>query len=220
MQHKTFALLLTLLLAQFGCLSYEATPSEVAADAEALTASSFVCTDPGPGGTTVNGSELWTSAPAMRGAYTSQTLDTVVFFKYFGDTSTLLPLADGSIRRQVCAQVLKQDPCNILYVCWRTAGLVQTLMKSNPTQHTSAQCGDNGYTTVAQYGNGPFLLPDPNYVHSLRVTLDSGHTFLNVITDASAVHHYTLPASATALSPTVFGLRSDNSVVHFTSVSP
>lgn len=198
-----------------GCAVSGSLEVEATSDAEALTASSFTATD----GTVSVESMLWTSSPSMRGAYTSGQDATVVMFEYLGDTATLVPLSDGTYRRQVCAQVLKQDPCNVLYACWRNTGLVQVSMKSNPTQHTSAVCGDGGYTTVGQF-NGPALASSDTLVHALRLTLNGAHTTLTTQVDAAAPVQYSLPASTTALSPTTFGLRSDNSVLHFITVTP
>ena len=188
---------------------------EVASDHEALIAESFTAAD----GTLTVPAMLWTSSPSMRGAYPSGQDDTVVMFEYLGDTATLVALADGTYRRQVCAQVLFQDPCNVLYACWRNTGLAQVLMKSNPTQHTSAECHDGGYTIVGQF-TGPALTSSDKVVHYLHLTLDSAHTTLTTQTDTTAPAQYSLPASAAALTSPVFGLRSDNSIIHFITVTP
>lgn len=198
-----------------GCAGWAPEVEAAAPDAEALTASAFTATD----GTVTVETMLWTSSPSMRGAYTTGQNATVIMFEYLGDTSTLVPLSDGSIRRQVCAQVLKQDPCNVLYACWRTSGLVQVTMKSNPTLHTSDECGDGGYTTVGMF-NGPALTSSDKVVHLLGLTLNSAHTTLTTTVDTAAPVQYALPASTAALSSTTFGLRSDNSILHFITVTP
>lgn len=207
----TLALMLALSACTDSAPEVEAAPEYDAA----LTASSFTATD----GTVSVESMLWTSSPSMRGAYTTGQDDTVVMFEYLGDTATLIPLSDGTYRRQVCAQVLKQDPCNVLYACWRNTGLVQVSMKSNPTQHTSSECGDGGYTTVGQF-TGPALTSSETLVHSLHLTLNSGHTTLTTQVDATTPVQHSLPSSTTALTSTVFGLRSDNSVLRFLTVTP
>jgi len=130
-------------------------------------------------------------------------------FTYLGPTEVLQALASGELRRQVGLKLRAQDGCNVVYVMWRLApkpGLVVSI-KSNPRQHTSAACGNRGYTIVRPRQREPVPLIARGASHVLRADLDGSS--LRVHVDGTLVWEGRLPPEALAFDGPV-GLRTDN----------
>jgi hypothetical protein len=71
-------------------------------------------------------------------------------FGYRGEAENGEPLEGGEFRIQIGQKLLSADPCNLVYVIWRlypTESIVVSV-KRNPEEHTSAECGNRGYTNV------------------------------------------------------------------------
>ncbi len=73
-----------------------------------------------------------------------------VHFTYLGSTGNEARLGSGELRRQFGLKLRAQDACNLVYAMWRIepeSKLVVSI-KSNPGQHTSAECGNRGYRNI------------------------------------------------------------------------
>src|SRR3954471_4726053 len=72
-------------------------------------------------------------------------------FRLLGPSDEVVPLGSGLVRQQIGLKLLAADPCNLVYVMWRTApdSRIAIFVKRNAGQTTSAQCGNRGYTDVA-----------------------------------------------------------------------
>ncbi|HYH94856.1 MAG TPA: hypothetical protein VD972_02720, partial [Hyalangium sp.] len=95
------------------------------------------------------------------------------------------------------------------YVMWRLApkpGLVVSV-KSNPGQHTSTACGNQGYATVRPHRRKPVPPIAPGVSHVLRAELEGQR--LRVRVDGTLVWEGELPPEALAFQGPI-GLRTDN----------
>lgn len=159
------------------------------------------------------GGQLRVEAPKMRAVASGTTGPvTELRFTYLGPTEVEKPLASGELRRQLGLKLRAQDGCNVVYVMWRLApkpGVVVSL-KRNPGQHTSAECGNRGYTTVRARRRSAVPELKPNQAHVLRAEL-SGKT-LRVRVDGAAVWEGELPAEAFTFDGPP-GVRTDNARV-------
>lgn len=130
-------------------------------------------------------------------------------FTYLGPTAETAPLASGDVRRQLGLKLLAADGCNLVYVMWRLAPEPKVVVstKINPGQHTSAECGNRGYTNLKPLGK-PHLPPvTPGSRHTLRAELTGGN--LRAWADGALVWAGSLGPAAAELHGTV-GLRTDN----------
>ena len=71
-------------------------------------------------------------------------------FTYLGSTLNEAPLASGEMRRQFGLKLRAQDACNLVYAMWRIEpeSKLVVSVKSNPGEHTSAQCSNQGYQNI------------------------------------------------------------------------
>ena len=138
--------------------------------------------------------------------------------RYWGPTSRLVPLGSGEIREQFGFKMRAEDPCNLIYVMWRfknpsdagAPGQVVVQVKSNPGMHTSAECKNGGYRTIAPTQHTDIPVPQEGDFHTLRATLNGSHLVVIVDNDADdPVWEGDLGAETTALNGPV-GIRSDN----------
>lgn len=99
----------------------------------------------------VPGQRLSVTVPKMR-AYVNAHTEPVaeVRFTYLGSTGNESPLASGEMRRQFGLKLRAQDPCNLVYAMWRIEpeSKIVVSVKSNPGEHTSAQCSNHGYQNI------------------------------------------------------------------------
>jgi hypothetical protein len=147
--------------------------------------------------------------PELRGyAPGSSGTSASLSFSAFGDTTPLIPLASGAIRRQICLKLRAADGCNLIYACWRLGtSHVVVQVKSNPGMHDANACGVNGYSTMAAAWSTTvptFLDGQP---HSLAADLDGAS--LQVAVDGASVWDGAIdPVALTVDGPV--GIRSDN----------
>ena len=135
-------------------------------------------------------------------------------FQLRGASTTTAPLGSGIVRQQIGLKLLAADPCNLVYVMWRSAPdrVIEIQVKSNPGQTTSAQCGNRGYNTIAVV---PLATPPASDArpHALearvRPTAD-GADALTVFADKTVVWQGTLPTALVAGLDGPAGVRSDN----------
>lgn len=137
-------------------------------------------------------------------------------FTYQGPTDKDIPLGSGEMRRQFGLKLLAEDACNLLYVMWRfePASKIVVSVKSNPGQHTSAECGNRGYTNLkpSRASKSVPAIP-PGSSHQLQAILHGQE--LNVFADGSPAWEGSIPSDASLLKGPV-GVRSDNAGLSFT----
>lgn len=130
-------------------------------------------------------------------------------FKYLGPTRVQKALASGESRQQLGLKLRAQDGCNVVYVMWRLgpkAGL-HVSVKSNPKNHTSAECGNRGYTRVRARRELPVPKLVPGASHTLYAEWEG--PALRIQVDGILAWEGTLPPEAFDFEGPV-GLRTDN----------
>jgi hypothetical protein len=155
-------------------------------------------------------SGLAVDSPKMRAFLNRATGQSIeARFKYLGATAHDSPLGSGEIRRQFGLKLRAQDACNLVYAMWRIepeAKLVVSV-KTNPGDHSSAECGNRGYRNVKPARAAPVPILRPGDTHVLRAEL--GGTSMRVLIDGHPVWEGEVGAEALRLVGPV-GLRSDN----------
>lgn len=159
---------------------------------------------------------LWRAEdPVYRASYSSEVRSSAeLWFTHLGDSNTIVPLADGTIRKQIGMMARVPNPCNVLYIMWHLApdNVVEVSFKSNPGQTTSAQCGDAGYTFLTPTTN---VTPPPfndGKQHKLGWAIVG--TTLSVYCDGVLSWQGTVPTAAINLVGPV-GIRADNCKFNF-----
>jgi hypothetical protein len=146
-------------------------------------------------------------------AYTQPVAE--VRFTYLGPTANDAPLASGEMRRQFGLKLRAQDACNLVYAMWRIEpeAKIVVSVKSNPGEHTSAQCGNRGYQNIKPRRSSP--VPPLNFgsAHTLRAEMNA--TELKVFADNSLVWEGSVGPDALTFDGPI-GVRSDNLRLQFT----
>lgn len=135
-------------------------------------------------------------------------------FTYLGGTSQESKLGSGAIRRQFGLKLRAQDPCNLVYAIWRVdpeAKLVVSV-KRNPTQHTSAECGNHGYVNIKPRKTSAVPRLEAGQSHTLRAEMKGAE--LRVFADNQEVWEGDVGSDAAKLDGPV-GVRSDNARLEF-----
>jgi hypothetical protein len=165
-------------------------------------------------------SELQTDSAEMRAVqrdHGRHATSARLAFRFLGNSTVTKPLGSGLVRRQIGLKLRAADPCNLLYVMWRTYPdrVIEISIKRNPGQHTSTECGNNGYSDVA-------VIPELAAVHrrhllkaDTRRTAD-GSLVVAVYADSKLVRKVTLAPDLTAGLDGPIGVRSDNGRYRFT----
>jgi hypothetical protein len=132
-----------------------------------------------------------------------------VRFTYLGGTPNEAPLASGEMRRQFGLKLRAQDACNLVYAMWRIEpeSKLVVSVKSNPGQHTSAQCGNRGYQNIKPSRGTPVPTLNPGDTHTLRAEMQGAE--MRVFADKSLVWEGSVGPDALAFDGPV-GVRSDN----------
>jgi hypothetical protein len=134
----------------------------------------------------------------------------ITTFRYRGPTKLVSKLADGEIRHQFGLALRAQDICNRVYVMLHfDTDEVFVQVKRNVGETTHAQCGDDGYTTVASWKVSP-IVENQSYYLSAKIT---GHSI--AVNTEGSTKVVPLPPSAFNFNGPA-GLRSDNAVLDFT----
>jgi hypothetical protein len=83
-----------------------------------------------------------------RHAFISQLVE--AHFTLLGSTGNEAMLGSGELRRQFGLKLRAQDVCNLVYAMWRIEpeSKLVVSVKSNPGQHTSAECANRGYRNI------------------------------------------------------------------------
>lgn len=153
---------------------------------------------------------LSVSVPKMRAyATVSTSQDVTAHFTYLGATGGEARLGSGELRRQFGLKLHAQDACNLVYAMWRIEpeSKLVVSVKSNPGQHTSAECGNRGYTNIKPRRSSPVPLLRPGATHTLRAEMNGQD--LRVFVDGNPVWEGAVGREALGFGGPV-GMRSDN----------
>jgi hypothetical protein len=154
--------------------------------------------------------QLSVDVPKMR-AYVNRSTEQTIEARltYLGPTSVQAPLGSGEMRQQFGLKLHAQDACNLVYAIWRfePESKLVVSVKSNPGEHTSAECGNRGYRNITADTSSPVPAVQPSQTHTLRAEMAGAE--LTVFVDDTQVWEGNVGAAATALSGPV-GIRSDN----------
>jgi hypothetical protein len=156
------------------------------------------------------GNRLNINVPKMRAYVNRWTREGIeARFTYLGPTATQAPLGSGEVRQQFGLKLRAQDACNLLYAMWRFGppSRVVVSVKSNPGEHTSAECGNRGYRNIKPQEVARVAPPVPGETHSLRAELDGAE--LGVFVDDAPVWKGAVGSEPPAFNGPV-GIRSDN----------
>jgi len=160
------------------------------------------------------GDRLSVNVPKMRAYAEWTTPSAELRFTYLGGTQKESALGSGTIRRQFGLKLLAQDPCNLVYAIWRVdpESKLVVSVKSNPGEHTSAECGNRGYKNIKPRKTSavPHLVPGQS--HTLRAEMTNSE--LRVFVDNHEVWEGDVGADAAKLDGPV-GIRSDNARLEF-----
>jgi hypothetical protein len=156
------------------------------------------------------GERLSVSVSKMRAyliAFTPQLVE--AHFTYLGPTENEARLGSGELRRQFGLKLRSQDACNLVYAMWRIEpeSKLVVSVKSNPGQHTSAQCGNRGYTNLKPRRSTPVPALRSGDAHTLRAEMNGAE--MRVFADNSLVWEGSVGPDALGFDGPV-GIRSDN----------
>jgi hypothetical protein len=156
------------------------------------------------------GGRLGVSVPKMRAYLNALTLQSVeADFTYLGSTGNEARLGSGELRRQFGLKLRAQDACNLVYAMWRIEpeSKLVVSVKSNPGQHTSAECGNRGYRNIKPARSKPVPVLHPGSAHALRAEMNEVE--MKVFADNVLVWEGSVGPEAGNLEGPV-GMRSDN----------
>lgn len=156
------------------------------------------------------GDRLSVNVPKMR-AYLNASTPQIVEarFVYLGSTGNDARLGSGELRRQFGLKLRAQDACNLVYAMWRIEpeSKLVVSVKSNPGQHSSAQCGNRGYRNIKPSHSKPVPIPRSGSAHTLRAEMNGAE--MKVFADGSLVWQGSVGAEALRFEGPI-GIRSDN----------
>jgi hypothetical protein len=153
----------------------------------------------------------WSVSTSKMRAYVNTITEPVVEarFRYLGPTANEVPLGSGALRRQFGLKLRAQDACNLVYAMWRIEpeSKLVVSVKSNPGQHTSAQCGNRGYRNIKPLHSVPVPALSAGGEHTLRAELNGAQ--MRVFADNELVWDGSISPDAVGFDGPV-GIRSDN----------
>jgi hypothetical protein len=161
--------------------------------------------------TELPGNRLSVNVPKMRAYATVATLqDVTAHFTYFGASAGKeAPLGSGEMRRQFGLKLHAEDACNLVYAMWRIEpeSKLVVSVKSNPGQHSSAECGNRGYRNIKARRASAVPALRPGAAHTLRAQMNGQD--LKVWVDGNVVWEGPIGSEAQGFNGPV-GMRSDN----------
>jgi len=161
------------------------------------------------------GDKLTVDVPKMR-AYVNQATPQIVeaHFTFLGPTGKDIPLGSGEMRRQFGLKLRAGDACNLVYAMWRIEPQSKLVVsvKSNPGQHSSAECGNRGYTNIKPAKGSSVPILRPGSPHVLRAEMNGEQ--LKIFVDRALVWEGSVGADGGAMKGPV-GVRSDNARLQF-----
>src|SRR5208282_2911542 len=120
------------------------------------------------------GDRLAINVPKMRAYVNASTPEVVeAQFTYLGSTGNEARLGSGALRRQFGLKLRAEDACNLVYAMWRfePESKLVVSVKSNPGQHSSAQCGNRGYRNIKPAHSKPVPAVRPGSAHTVRAEM-------------------------------------------------
>jgi hypothetical protein len=153
---------------------------------------------------------LSVSVPKMRAYLNGLTAQAVeAEFIYLGATGNEARLGSGELRRQFGLKLRAQDACNLVYAMWRIEpeSKLVVSVKSNPDQHTSAECGNRGDRNIKPAHGKPVPALRPGSAHTLRAEMNGAE--MRVFADNALVWEGSVGAEALSFDGPI-GMRSDN----------
>jgi hypothetical protein len=162
------------------------------------------------------GDVLSVNVPKMRAYVNGWTIpEAEARFTYLGPTGKEAPLGSGEMRRQFGLKLLAQDACNLVYVMWRIEpeSKLAVSAKSNPGQHTSAECTNHGYRNVKPRRSSAVSAVKIGSIHTLHAILAGEE--LRVLANSALVWEGSVGQEAVHMQGPV-GIRSDNVQLTFT----
>jgi hypothetical protein len=156
------------------------------------------------------GNRLSVDVPKMRAYVNKWTAQAVeARFTYLGPTAVQAPLGSGEIRRQFGIKLRAQDGYNLVYAIWRfePESKLVVSVKSNPGEHTSADCGNRGYRNIRAQKASPVPTLHHGETHSLRAEMKASE--LSVFVDETLAWMGDLGPGVLSIDGPV-GIRSDN----------
>lgn len=164
---------------------------------------------------TLSSGWLAVNVPKMRAYLNERTSQSVeARFKYLGSTGNEARLGSGALRRQFGLKLRAQDACNLVYAMWRIEpeSKLVVSVKTNPGEHTSAQCGNRGYHNVKPRRGEPVPVLHVGDSHALRVEMNGVE--MKVFVDDRLAWEGSVGRDALNFDGPV-GIRSDNAKVEF-----
>jgi hypothetical protein len=158
---------------------------------------------------------LSVNVPKMRAYVNGTTADVAELrFTYLGPTAASTALGSGAVRTQFGLKLRAQDACNLLYVMWREKPVSELVvsLKTNPGQHTSAQCGNQGYQNLKPQVSSAIPALRPGDAHRLQAEIKGQE--LRALVDGKLVWQGLLDSTAASLKGPV-GVRTDNAHLEF-----
>lgn len=158
----------------------------------------------------LRGGSLSVAVPKMRAYVNSFTPPEVdVHFTYLGSTGNEARLGSGELRRQFGLKLRAADACNLVYAMWRIEpeSKLVVSVKSNPGQHSSAECGNRGYKNIKPRRSTPVPVLRPGETHDLRAEMNGEE--MRVFADNVLVWEGAVGGEALSFDGPV-GMRSDN----------
>jgi hypothetical protein len=156
------------------------------------------------------GRRLSVVVPKMRAYLNAATAQSVeADFTYLGSTGNEARLGSGELRRQFGLKLRAQDACNLVYAMWRIEpeSKLVVSVKSNPGQHSSAECGNRGYRNIKPARSKPVPVLRPGEAHSVRAEMNGAE--MKVFSDNALAWEGSVGAEALRFEGPV-GMRSDN----------
>lgn len=156
------------------------------------------------------GQRLSINVPKMRAYATRSTSQEIAAdFTYLGPTAGQSKLGSGATRVQFGFKLRAADPCNLVYAMWRIEpeSRLVVQVKTNPGQHTSAECSNRGYHNVKPQHETrvPALRVGDKHMFRAEMTGD----LLRVFVDDGVVWEGRVGEDAMRFDGPV-GIRSDN----------
>src|SRR6202050_3309990 len=134
------------------------------------------------------GQRLSVAVPKMRAYLNATTAQSVeADFTYLGSTGNEARLGSGELRRQFGLKLRAQDACNLVYAMWRIEpeSKLVVSVKSNPGQHTSAECDKRAHRNIKPRHSTPVPALRSGDTHALRAEMTGSE--MEVFVDDSLV---------------------------------
>jgi hypothetical protein len=165
------------------------------------------------------GGRLDVTVPKMRAYLNASTPQLVeAHFTFLGSTGNEARLGSGELRRQFGLKLRAQDACNLVYAMWRIEpeSKLVVSVKSNPGQHSSAECANRGYRNIKPLHSKPVPVLRSGSTHDLRAEMNGGQ--LKVFADNVLVWEGSVGSDALFNGPV--GIRSDNARLELQLFAP